>query len=149
MMYDEVAYAFFDGSESKFRTVLNPSNSIAGFQLAGITPTSVKLSHGTNVVDLRVGMQMRRQEGGDWKIASGTSSSGGSGSGGDRGFAGRSSFGGTPSLGGGPSSFGSGDSSSASSGSSASASSAPSGSDASADEVLKRLMQKREQEMNK
>ena len=128
MLYEQGAYAFFDGSEPEYRTVLNPSNTIAGFQVTAINPSSVKLCSGSNTLELAIGMQMRRSDGGDWKLSAGSSP------GSSSGIAGLAS----PSTSGGPS---------ASSSSKSPAESA--GSDAGADEVLKRLMQKREQELNK
>jgi Ca2+-binding EF-hand superfamily protein len=65
-------YAFFDGSGSDLRKVLGPGTSIATYKIAEITTDGVKLEAGTNTVHLRVGMQMRREEEGEWSVVSGS-----------------------------------------------------------------------------
>ncbi len=74
MIYDQATYAFFGGSEPNYNTVLNPSNSIAGFKIEDVTLNSVKLCSGTNTFDLSIGKQMRKVDDGDWQLVSGTSS---------------------------------------------------------------------------
>jgi hypothetical protein len=66
MSYEKGTFAFFDGSSSDFRKALKETDTIAGFKLASIGNNAVKLVTGTNQVELRVGMQLRREEGGDW-----------------------------------------------------------------------------------
>jgi hypothetical protein len=119
LRYEKGPFAFFDGSDSEFRQVVQPEGRIAGYQVVEISGQAVTLRLGTNQIQLKVGMQMRREEGGSWELA-------GSG----EAFAATSSSS-APSSG------------SSSSGASGSASSS-SGGDAS--EILKRLMQKREEE---
>jgi hypothetical protein len=53
-------YAFFDGSNSDYRKVLQPGQSIANYKVLEMTPERVKIQSGTNLVELRVGTQMRR-----------------------------------------------------------------------------------------
>jgi hypothetical protein len=65
-------YAFFDGASSDLRKVLGPGASIATYRIAQITPDEVKLEAGTNTVHLRVGMQMRREEEGEWSLVKGS-----------------------------------------------------------------------------
>jgi hypothetical protein len=69
LTYEKGPYAFFDGSSSEFRAVLGPGKSIAGYTVAEIGNDTVKLAAGTNHVELRVGMQLRREEGGEWQVA--------------------------------------------------------------------------------
>lgn len=112
MSYEKGRYAFFDGSSSDFRKVAKPDDSIAGFKIAEVAPTCVKLmlTNGT-LLELCVGMQMKRSEDADWQLA------------------------------------GKADSASGSSGSSSSGSSSSSGtSTPESDDVLKRLLQRREQD---
>jgi hypothetical protein len=70
MSYEKGLFAFFEGSSSQFTKVLSPSNSIAGFTIAEVTPTSVKLSSTNgNLVELPVGMQLKRQDEGEWSLS--------------------------------------------------------------------------------
>jgi hypothetical protein len=67
MHYDKGPFAFFDGTRSDYRKVLKPDDTIAGFRVAEISPSSVKLASSTNEVELPVGMQLRREdENSDW-----------------------------------------------------------------------------------
>jgi hypothetical protein len=70
MSYEKGRYAFFDGSHSDFRKVAKPADSIAGFKIAEVAPTCVKLEM-TNgqILELCVGMQMKKPEEGDWQLA--------------------------------------------------------------------------------
>ncbi len=68
MSYEKGHYAFFDGSSAEFSKVLEPGKSIAGYTVAQINHNSVALNAGTNHVELYVGMQLRREEGGDWRV---------------------------------------------------------------------------------
>jgi len=70
MNYEKGPFAFFEGSSSEYRKVLQPSGTIAGYTVTGIAPSFVKLASGTNELQLRVGMQMRRPEQGEWQVAS-------------------------------------------------------------------------------
>lgn len=124
MTYEKGPLAFFDGSSSDYRQVVKPGGTIAGFQLEAIRPDAVTLRRDSNTFELFLGTQMRREDGGEWKVAgqfeAASSSSGGGGSSGS----GRASSGG-PDAG-------------------APATAASGGGDVS--EVLRRLMEKRERE---
>lgn len=69
MSYEKGYFAFFDGSSSEFRKVLQPDDSIAGFKVAEVAPACVKLQT-TNgqTVELCVGMQMRKREEEPWQL---------------------------------------------------------------------------------
>jgi len=69
MSYEKGAFAFFDGTRSDYRKAVRPDEVIAGYKVAQITPDSVKLAHGTNVVQLNVGTQMRHRDDGSWQQA--------------------------------------------------------------------------------
>lgn len=113
LIHEEGSFAFFDGSDYQFQTVLSKDQKIGGFKLAEITAESVKLQSETNSVELFMGMQMKREDEGAWQaVMSSTSSS-------------------------------------ASSDTSKSSSTEESTGDAAADAILKRLMEKREKELNK
>ncbi len=70
MSYEKGRYAFFDGSSSEFRKVAKPEDSIAGFKIAEVAPTCVKLvlTNG-QLLELCVGMQMKKSEDQDWQLA--------------------------------------------------------------------------------
>jgi hypothetical protein len=72
LTYEKGPYAFFDGSSSDYRKVLGPGKTIAGYTIEEITGTGVKLNSGTNTVELQVGSQMRREEGGEWHVVGGS-----------------------------------------------------------------------------
>jgi hypothetical protein len=156
MSYEKGRFAFFDGSGSQYRKVLQPADTIAGFKIASVAPTCVKLET-TNgqILELCVGMQMKHREEEGWQLAGSAETSSGSGS-----------SGGTTSSG-----AGAGESEDvlkklmaqrAQEGGSTESTPEPSavveekkpdGKDSApadeGDEVLKRLLQKREQELNK
>jgi hypothetical protein len=70
MSYEKGRYAFFDGSSSDFRKVAKPADSIAGFKIAEVAPTCVKLETASGqVLELCVGMQMKKHEDEDWQLA--------------------------------------------------------------------------------
>ena len=70
MSYDKGTFAFFDGTRSDYKKALKLADSIAGYKITNITPDAVNLASGTNQVELRVGTQMRSEEGGPWVTSS-------------------------------------------------------------------------------
>lgn len=74
MSYEKGDLAFFEGSSSNLRKVAKTSDAIAGYKITNISYNSVTLSSETNAlqheVKLRVGMQMRREDEGPWHLAS-------------------------------------------------------------------------------
>lgn len=70
MSYEKGAFAFFDGSTAEHRKVIKPKETIAGYTVAEIAPAFVRMSSGTNEVELAVGQQLRREEGNGWEITS-------------------------------------------------------------------------------
>jgi hypothetical protein len=68
--YEKGTFAFFDGSSQEYRKSLQRGGSIAAYRLLAVEPNQVRLAVGTNQpVALRVGMQMRREEDGDWQLS--------------------------------------------------------------------------------
>ena len=125
MTFQKGTFAFFDGNAAEYRKTLQVQALIAGHTLTAITPQSVTLSESNGPpVLLKVGQRLRKDAEGVWKLAAGgtgeafTRSSGSVGA-------------------------GSGAASSSSSSSATSTTEDPPGSD----EILKRLLKKREQEM--
>ena len=68
--YEKGTFAFFDGTSSDYKKALKCADTIAGYKVASIAADTVKLAAGTNQVELRVGMQMRREEDGQWQPGS-------------------------------------------------------------------------------
>lgn len=69
MIYSKGPFAFFDGSSSQYRKVLKPSDKIAGYEITNVTPDKVQLVADGKTVDLKVGMQMRREDEGPWALS--------------------------------------------------------------------------------
>jgi hypothetical protein len=84
MSYEKGRFAFFDGSSSEYRKTLKAEGTIADFKVLDIGGKSVKLDGKGKQIELRVGSQLRREDGGEWKVTEGgdiPSSSGGRSSG--------------------------------------------------------------------
>lgn len=71
MSYEKGRFAFFDGTSADYRKALKHADEIAGFRVAAIGDGSVRLAKGDEQVELRVGSQMRREEAGSWQAAAG------------------------------------------------------------------------------
>lgn len=83
MSYEKGAIAFFDGSSYEYRKALKPGDAIAGYKVADIALNSVKLTSGTNEVELPVGREMRREDQGQWLLAGRATSAAMASTGGD------------------------------------------------------------------
>ncbi len=125
LRYEKGDMAFFDGSSPDYRKAHKAGDTIAGYKVLSITDAAVRIEAQGKVTELKIGSQMRREDEGEWVFAEGPYAGG---SGGSSGL-------------GGSTSSGSGESSTAS------ASTGSSSGGGGADEILKRLLQKREQEM--
>ncbi len=73
MSYEEGTFAFFSGSKSDYQRSLKRAGTIAGYKVTAIGSDVVRLARNTNEVELRVGMQMRRDEDGSWSKSGSTS----------------------------------------------------------------------------
>lgn len=71
MSYEKGRFAFFDGTSADYQKALKHADEIAGFRVAAIGNGSVTLAKGDEEVELRVGSQMRREEAGSWQVAGG------------------------------------------------------------------------------
>lgn len=60
--------AFFDSSNSEYRKAVRDDEVIAGYTVAGITPASVKLTADDQELEMKVGMQLRRENEGQWEL---------------------------------------------------------------------------------
>lgn len=119
MRYAKGPLAFFDGSSSDFRKALQPGGTVAGYTVRRIETDEVQLAAGDKTLTLKVGSQLRREDDGEWKVSET-----------------RETFASVPTGSGG-------------SGSSSSSGSTGSGTSGAGEvsDVLKRLMQQREQEL--
>jgi len=66
MEYEKGTFAFFDGTSASYKKTLEADGTISSFKIGGLTPQQVKLVSGTNEFVMRVGMQVRREDEGDW-----------------------------------------------------------------------------------
>jgi len=66
MAYQKGVFAFFDGTDPNYRKTLEADGAISEFKITGLTPNQVILHSGTNEFTLHVGMQVRREDEGDW-----------------------------------------------------------------------------------
>ena len=69
MSYEKGPFAFFDGNGSEYKKVLKANDTIAGFKIAAVGPSLVKLTSGGKEIELPVGMQLRREDDGEWRVA--------------------------------------------------------------------------------
>jgi hypothetical protein len=69
MSYENKGYAFFNGTGVSRGKVFSPSDTINGYRIAEISNNTVKLAAASNqFIILKVGMQMRREDNGPWKL---------------------------------------------------------------------------------
>ena len=61
--------AFFDGNDSDYRKVLSPDGVIAGYKVVEITLRGAKLEAAGKPVVMKVGAQMRQEGKGEWQLA--------------------------------------------------------------------------------
>lgn len=78
MSYEQGRFAFFDGSDPKYRATLKPGGTIADLKVLDIGANHVRLDVQGNPLDLKVGSQLRREDDGEWKVAARDESPGGS-----------------------------------------------------------------------
>lgn len=70
LCHERGEFAFFEGTSSEYRKAFSSGGVIAGHQISSITPTNVQLVAGTNTITLRVGERMRRDdEDNQWRLA--------------------------------------------------------------------------------
>jgi hypothetical protein len=69
MSYSKGKFAFFDGSNTQYKKVLEPGGNIAGYTVKEITQTNVTLSAHGNDFGMAIGTQMRNQGGNKWALS--------------------------------------------------------------------------------
>ncbi len=70
--YEKGWFAFFDGTSSDYKQSLQTGGTIGQYHVTRVTSDVVQLAAGTNTFDLKVGMQMRREDEGDWFLSEGS-----------------------------------------------------------------------------
>jgi hypothetical protein len=68
MSYEKGDFAFFDGKNAEYRKIIRPEGAIAGYKVIEITPQSVKLESSGQQIEMKVGMQMRRDDENMWQL---------------------------------------------------------------------------------
>lgn len=79
--------AFFDGSSDSLKQAVRVSDTIAGCKVTAVVPDAVWLEMAGKEVEMKVGMQLRREDEGEWKLSdkAEAASKSGAGSGGSSG----------------------------------------------------------------
>jgi hypothetical protein len=130
MSYAKGDIAFFDGTSSQYHKAAKVGDAIGAYKVKEVTSSLVKLAGEKQEVELKVGQQLRREDEGEWQVAARSGS-----------FA--SSSGPPPTNGNG------GEASSNARSDSPPSASSESPSPAGASDLLKRLREQREKELNK
>jgi hypothetical protein len=65
---DKGPVAFFDGSSSRYSQALKPSEDIAGYTVADVQPSYVRLISASNHFELSIGKELRRENEGEWRL---------------------------------------------------------------------------------
>lgn len=76
LAYEKGVFAFFEGTSSEFTKVLKPAGIIAGHKLVDVYVNSVKLDVDGKEIELPLGSQMRREDEGTWHVAEARGGSG-------------------------------------------------------------------------
>jgi hypothetical protein len=72
MSYTKGKFAFFDGSSSEYKKVLEPGANIAGYTVKDITGNAVTLAANGKEFQMKVGTQLRNQGDNKWQLSSHT-----------------------------------------------------------------------------
>lgn len=75
--YEKGSFAFFDGTSSDYRKTLSLGGGIAGFNLTNISHSKVTLLQGSNTMEFKIGMLMKRDDNDEWYSSDPSDSSGG------------------------------------------------------------------------
>jgi hypothetical protein len=69
MTYKNGMLAFFDGTDPEYRKVLAQNGVIAGYKVTEITLRGVNVESAGKTVVMKVGAQMRQEGKGEWQLA--------------------------------------------------------------------------------
>jgi hypothetical protein len=67
--YEKGQFAFFDGTSSQYKKAAKAGDTIAGYTVADIETKQVKLKSADKELDFPIGMQLRRENEGEWKMS--------------------------------------------------------------------------------
>jgi len=70
MSYTKGTFAFFDGSSSQYKQVLEPGAKIAGYTVKQIAPKAVTLAANGKEFEMKVGTQLRNEGSNGWRLSS-------------------------------------------------------------------------------
>lgn len=62
--------AFFDGTGGSYRKAVQEGETIGDFKVTAITPSSAMLEQGTRKFSLKIGEQLRKEDAGEWELGS-------------------------------------------------------------------------------
>lgn len=68
MSYRKGMFAFFNGTSDEYQKVLQQGGTIAGYTIAKVTFDGVQLQSSGKTIDMKVGAAMRQEEGG-WELS--------------------------------------------------------------------------------
>lgn len=71
MSYPKGDFAFFDGTSSEYKKPAKAGDKIAGYEIKEISAAAVKIANEKQDFELKVGQQLRREDEGDWALATG------------------------------------------------------------------------------
>lgn len=74
--YEGKAFAFVSSSESQYRGVFSPGDTVAGWQVAAVNTRGVELKGDTDAFTVPVGSSLRREGTAPWELSSGVTSAG-------------------------------------------------------------------------
>lgn len=69
LIHEKGSFAFFDSSTSDYRKTVPIGEKLAGYQIAEIASSGIKMVAAGGTNDLPVGAQMRREDEGEWKMS--------------------------------------------------------------------------------
>jgi hypothetical protein len=69
MTYEKGTFAFFDSGNSDLKKSVEAGDKIANYTVKRITPHAVTLDDAGKELEMKVGSQMRRENGGKWELA--------------------------------------------------------------------------------
>ncbi|HWD94594.1 MAG TPA: hypothetical protein VG938_19855 [Verrucomicrobiae bacterium] len=72
MSYPKGKFAFFDGSSSQYKKVVEPGANIGGYTVKDVTATNVTLAANGKDFEMKVGAQLRNEAGAGWRLSNRT-----------------------------------------------------------------------------
>lgn len=71
MSYAKGDFAFFDGTRAGYKKTVKLGDKIADYEVKQITMSSVKVANESQEFELKIGQQLRREDEGEWRLATG------------------------------------------------------------------------------